>query len=292
MAAFLTHKELAAHNIETLLSLDENTYPALTAHFTKTKCKTCLYCLLEYLEALEAPGHTSKKGKHYFFVSSRYLIAKHGGSKTTWHNHMILLSHLGLLERIRPGEETVIRKMRYTWHIAQDKNRRVEMWYSIPLYTPELLQEAEQRLVAFKASGIATGHINKASIILADGQPAANKVYTDSRRIPQLQTYIMDEMKKHITRTTEHRGYTTKKEVLQGVRLQLWYMHTSHSKPAFLLPRWEDNRDKIEFVWDSTHNRLLQDTSTVYRRPTKAEKEQYSLKTDRWIITRRTTADE
>lgn len=287
MANFFDPNQVLRDNITTLTTLDKSLYPTLTTHFKKTKCLACLLRIIEDFLSKNHPGHTAKDGKHWYYVAGRYLITLHGGSKSTWHTHMKFLIYIGLMECIRPSEETTAPSIHHSWKIAKEKKRRPIMWYHIPLYTPDLLQEAERKAKEYKDSNVSTSHINKASLIIAGGQRAANKAYADARKITRLQSFIMQEITKTIQALISTKGYLRKDDVFNTVWATLYTQYHSHKKPFPMPSTWKETSEKIEKVWDSVHNKLLSDANAVYRRPTKAEKALYNLSDDRWIITRR-----
>lgn len=135
--------------------------------------------------------------------------------------------------------------------------------YSVPAYDEKTLQHAEKALQRWRATGVSTAYVTKASAANALGEAEANTIYRDSRskgaRIALKDAQVIID---RIVRAVDSSGYTTKREAVAGK----------------------------EKAWNMMRGYILDEAQALYKRPTAEEAERFSLPDTKWIITRRRTA--
>lgn len=247
-----------------LITLDGSTYPTLTAHFRRTRCRWVLYNILATMAAYDAPLYQDHAGNAWYAIPINYLVSTHGGSKSTWQSSITTLVYCGLLNRIKPDQHTLNPLFRRLYIDAIAAHKEPKSVYSVPAYTPEILHQAEERLTEWILTGTSTSHATKNTLICAVGHAAANEIFHDNRGSSmdqEAQTII-----KRIRQAIQGNGYTTKDAII------------TKSK-------------QIREAWRIMHTHILRYAGAVYRRPTKQEKQRFNLNTDEWIITEANTDD-
>lgn len=265
-------------NIRTLFELDAESYPCLhkALHDHGGAMLGKLSRIIEQFQG-KPPPYTSTAGKQWYLCSFRYWANNYGGSLSTWNSLVHYCAALGLLELLKPTSKSIPAPMKQAWIEARAKKRPAELWYHVPDYTPEILTKAEDTIRAFKAEGINRTNLNKAAIIEALGQGAANHVYIDGRQMSYkekaVERAIVDAIKDGITK----HGYTTKAAVMLEARKYIVSKRRIMKKA--------DAERKLSRVWENRNKNLLSRAKASYRRPTAEEKRKYNLSDHGWIIT-------
>lgn len=105
--------DILDNNEKTLEHLDPGQYPALTAYFRRTGGLRVLTTIMLIMAGYDHPLHLSPRtGKAWFAISRSFMMHIGGGSPNTWNSAIIYLTHIGLLERIRPSASTTIPAIR------------------------------------------------------------------------------------------------------------------------------------------------------------------------------------
>lgn len=146
------------------------------------------------------------------------------------------------------------------------------MWYHIPEYTPELLQRAERYAAIWQESGHTRKAISKPTLIRLYGFEEADRAYgyNDvklSKRSREAERRIRAEAEKLI-RTA---GYFYPQQLLTNCIRQLE-------------AEAQTDAAAINKTWTSIKAPLMKDHGWKYSKPSKAEKQKYSLADDRWIM--------
>lgn len=231
--------------------------------------------MLRRLEQLIQLGQTFPSWK-WFPASVEKLIAKYGGSASTWQSNREYWAAVGLVKVRKPGRGTTSKAMQESVRRAQEGRRAVN-WYAIPDYTPALFQAAEQAAERFKASGVNRKALTVQGVIIAMGQKQAQKTVVDWRTRSARDRAIENEIVRQIKMAVKRKGYAEKDNVLRRAA------------------RITATKNKIDFIeaycsvrnlWANRNKRLLFLAGMKYGRPTKDEKQRFRLKDNHWILTR------
>ena len=98
--------------------------------------------LLHRLEQLHEVAREHAESK-WVFASVDYLIARFGGSASTWQSNKAYLSDIGLIRTRKPGSKTLSSALQESKKRA-GKGRKAVSWYHIPDYTPERLKSRQR----------------------------------------------------------------------------------------------------------------------------------------------------
>ena len=259
-----------------IVDLDEEKYPALAAYFRRTKGRAILLNIISCLQSYDKPAHITERGEAWYTLSMDYLIKKYGGSKITWQTHIIFLRELHLLCRIKPGKKTENPLMQRSYAKAKETNRRAQSWYRIPLYSDKRLLFAERIVKVYEQAGISPSSLNKAGVIAARGKKHADSIYLDSRNTSDLQTAIEVAIIDRGRYALKEHGHITKELLFERVMKSL-YFDALKTTPG-------EAYQKLRNVWSNKRKNLMKRMGAEYRRPTKEEKRQYNLLSDKWCI--------
>lgn len=270
---------MTTDNIKILITLDASLYPALYGRLYGHKgsyvARLCF--LIRFMASRSNAAFTDKAGREWFFISMRQMAAEAGGSLTTWNNFVHYCAAVGLLVILKPTKKTTSSAMKKSVTMAEKRKCKSVLWYHIPNYTPDILSAADETILSFNAQGINSSSLNKAAIIEALGQGAANHVYIDgrqkSRREKALERAIIEAIKNDIFQ----RGYTTKAIVMLEARKQI-------VSKRRMMKKAEAEKSFVR-IWENRNKYLLFRAGASYHRPTKKEKQLYSLSGNGWIIT-------
>ena len=258
------------HNIQRLrdcqaqlMVVEEEKFPCLYRQVHKTKTGFVAYNIMDAMAQHKRPLYIDASGSSWFAEPLNFLVKTYGGSKETWQSNIILLIEIGLLRRIKPDAETLNPVFAQLYREGVRRRKAPKAVYSVPDYDEKTLQHAEKALQRWRATGVSTAHVTKASAANALGEAEANTIYRDSRS-KGARTALKDAQAiiDRIVRAVDSSGYTTKREAVAGK----------------------------EKAWNMMRGYILDEAQALYKRPTAEEAERFNLPDTKWIITRRRTA--
>lgn len=218
-----------------------------------------------------------KDGKCWSFASIRYICeGSHNIRATSACIAMFCL--FGLVEKRSSNWYLALDADGYSFMAKGHRGRAPTpykqgiMWYHVPEYTPELLQRAEQYAAIWQQSGHTRKAISKATLIRLYGYEDADRAYGYnavklSKRSKEAERRIRAEAEKLIKAD----GYFYPQQLLSICIRQ------SEAEA-------QADAAAINKTWTSIKAPLMQENGWKYSKPSKAEKEKYSLADDRWII--------
>ncbi len=205
-------------NIETISSLSPEEYPELCRLRQKTTVLLHLYAIMQRMQTYSAPlwpaGHPS-----FFLFSIRHLVKwgnRNGypGGIETWQSHKVFLLHAGLIKThpvIGEQEDPLLQSI---WISAAKKKQRSETLWTVPFYTPELLQHAEQIAREYREKHICLAKITKDTIASAWDQPTANSLFrTSGHVISTAKKRVKENLIRTMYNMIDQKGYTTEAEM-------------------------------------------------------------------------------
>ena len=218
-----------------------------------------------------------EQGKEYTFASMQY-ICRNGGDKKTASACIAMFCLFGLVEKrasnwyLDPNIDSPSFMAKGHRERAPTPYKQGIMWYHVPEYTPELLQRAEQYAAIWQESGHTRKAISKATLIRLYGYEDADRAYGYnavklSKRSKEAERRIRAEAEKLIKAS----GYFYPQQLLSICIRQLEAEAQAEAAA-------------VNKTWTSIKAPLMQENGWKYSKPSKAEKEKYSLANDRWII--------
>ena len=267
-------QRIIGENIQKLVGLDEEAYPALATVFRKAPTFRAHICQIwEYMQQHPTPvGRDSNgSGNGYWFVPVSYLMQQHRGAANTWQSHIALADHFGLLWRVKPDEKSNFYLFREEYERAKQKQQRPRAAYRIVEYTPERLEAANQRAAEHIRNKGRLSSWRKSDFISMYGQQAADRLYHDGRKIPEREAAARQAFIEVVKDQVDRNGYTTPEAARQQALQHL---------PAGA-ERWA----ALEKVMQSK-TALLLAAGFQYRPPKREQREKFGLTGQNWIIIR------
>lgn len=225
-----------------------------------------------------------------FFVSCRFLSSKYGSHHSTWNRNINLFVFLGLVQKFTVESLPQGKVKRRALRIQRAKINRLNInssrikaisFYSIPLFSKELLQLANDIAKDMLDNGYTFNAFNKIWLIKTFGQETADKVYPDNRAITEYSNYVADEVEKFILEDIEKNSYTTKKRVLDGVVINY---DKNFSKEYGFIKETESPKAIIKREFDRSIKGIVERNELKYRKANKELKETFKLDSYKWII--------
>ena len=178
-------------NKDTITSLDPEQYPELCRLKQKTTILRHLYALLEHMQTYSSPMWP-EGNPTFFLFSIRHLVRwgkanGYTGGVDTWQSHKIFLLHAGLIKThpvIGEQEDPVLQSI---WMSAVKKNQRSETLWTVPFYTPVILQHAEQIAREYHEKHICMTKITKDAVAAAWDQATADGLFRSGFGVYQRQ---------------------------------------------------------------------------------------------------------
>lgn len=278
--------------LDTIASLDPLQYGNLTWYREHTTVFRHLQGMLELFQSKENPVVTLN-GKAYFLFAMEYLKtnAGCGGTIKAWQSHKIFLTDLGLIETYVvnvPSSNPTINRI---WETAQRKKQRCETLWTVPLYTPELLQHADEIAGLYRSAGISVSNIRKTVIVRFRGQDRANWLYwPNCRVIGDNEQMLLRYCNEAIQDGIASKGYTTFREVRERMIGFLIGRLLFRSSQEALADYEEIKREKaLTRILDKIlENKrfLCVENGCEYRQIRRSDREQYDipLHLHCWII--------
>lgn len=206
------------YNENLLLSFSPTDYPELARLRSKTTILLHLYSLMLHMMTYSSPMWSSRNNS-FFLFSEQHLAdwnkAQGGtGDVNTWQSHKIFLIHAGLIKtNVIIGNQTdpILQRI---WETAVTKGYRSETLWSVPLYTPQVLQRAEQIAKEYREKHINLTHITKKAIARAWDQKTADGLYRSSKHVISTEDKYVEECLRIVMKTAvAEKGYTTLDEL-------------------------------------------------------------------------------
>jgi len=188
-----------------------------------------------------------------------------------------MLCALGLLRQFRPRLDS---KLSYANTPAQQysakrvvgEKRYPVTWYSVPVYTDDLMAFANERASTFMKyrSGL-----DKDCIRFELGAREANRICDTGYPKSPWRAEMEKALYKAITEQIERRGYTILSDVLEAAQRRTWR-----------------SRNDILSTWKSYRHELEKRFGIQYGRPTTHQKAAFNLESDKWIITQQPLSED
>lgn len=275
--------EVINNNLNSIYKFDQ--YPSLKHLKDRTKCIDSLRHLMNHMLSYSYPVW-----KRYYLFSVAYVREwcrnKLGISQSieTWQSHIVLLSDMGLISRVRVTDLTdtddpVLNRIKQTAiEKSQQKGRfyRPQTLWSMPEYTSEVLEAANAVAKQYIDHHAAFSHISKTDVIRIRGQQIANKLYLDGRTIGYEEKDVSDAIIAAVQMKVEEKGYTTRREVEREVNIN-FFAGIDHS---YLNEEEIQTFNKYKRAVTKLLNRfryVLSESKYEYGQATKEEKIKYSL---------------
>ena len=218
------------------------------------------------------------------------LASKYGGSETTWYKYLKSYCTLGLLNKSKPkiNPEQEYKNTPAKQRSADRAKKRYAnakkaledfgsnkpasksnpvTWYSVPEYTPALLEIADNKASFIKKHG---KNPSKDAIRDAYGTAEANRItdtYYDEPTWVTRRRQAFDEALRFLINTN---GYTTSMQVIGMAFRQL--------------DAYQHSLERVTQTWKEYRPDLLESYNLQESRPSKAEKIKYNLSNDKHII--------
>lgn len=169
-------------------------------------------------------------GDYYFFVSNRHLEKLFRFSKyNTWNTNINVFCTLGLVYKLKNHEiadwlleasQEHRRILAERLNLPLEKVKEVN-YYSIPLYTKRVLEEADNIAKVLISHNFKLKHFNKMYLIKTFDQEFADNVFPDERKVTASSEYVAKQIEKFILREIKRHGYTTNERILTKTYINL-----------------------------------------------------------------------
>lgn len=202
-----------------------------------------------------------------------------GVTALTWYRAVILFASMGLIKREIPTEETANTpyRKRAIEYAIKNGDRKAAQFIQIPNYSARQLKYIEKQAKKWIKRKATTYRLSKSTIIEVFGTCIADRVYQDERHTPFTDKEAEAQITKALVSILATSPYTTKEAVIQAAARKLGRQLKVSRDVAQII---------TEKAWGRAHTRLLKAESLVYKRPTAAEIERFSLPGHGWIIFR------
>lgn len=279
----MTDQEILRDNIAQIESLDPERYPALYRAFYRgnSSLHAHLLHILTYMQSHPFPFEMDRHGRGYWKIPINYLMREHGGSAESWQSHIVFLIDAGLLFRIRPDANSVLPRLREEWKRALQERQRAASCYRIVAYTAATLNAAEQVAARYASAGVGLAHITKTDVIRVSGQQRADEIFRTQDEIGTPEGWAWERLRELILRNIEADGYAKWQPAYTAVKNEL--LQESFERP--------DDRcvgsciDAIEKA-NMRKKAVCRSFGCDYHPPRRADREQFGLEDQSWIITR------
>lgn len=261
-------------NIHEIKKVNSDNYPSLYKAFHgRDRMLDKLVTMLEYARdhGLKYEKDSETEEKIYFTSVSIRQLMRGGGSPQTWTGVIAKLTRLGLIQKYKPENNEIgtygyfmqaeeIEKQKRRRGMKSRENYYGISWYHFPLFTSDVFETAEEKAKENKPSS----RTSKASMIDAYGQREADKAYYDKRWISKTTQQVRDRIDAAAYKRITESGYFTVGQIMQAI-----------------------HRRDGERIFNYYRDELTEKYRLYYHKPTKAEKEKYCLKDNKYIFTQR-----
>lgn len=253
--------------IRTVLS-DNTVYPHL---FKVTKRILDYLCdFLTYADEKKPIGKMNQQ----FYASCKHLSKRFQyGSYQSWSRNLNVFVTLGLIKRVPPE------KVLLEW--TRSEGKKVVNFYTIPPYTENDLEQADRIAKKLRDNNFRLGSFSKIYLIKVFGQKFANQVYPDERAVTEYSDYVVSEIEKFIQNEVDRNGYTTKLQVLEGVKI-----NTADLRKQEYGFNLSSRQNILSREFDRSITDICDKYELTFRRANKTLLERFGLRTYKNIIYR------
>lgn len=287
----------AAENIEVIMHLDQLQYPNLHKILNRRRgglIKELLYVLdksqkMNYLQ-FETYGAAS------FFQSIGHFIDKDEGqcinrAKQTWHYKLILLALIGLLKRNKPDDDAEgdfrkvsVRAKNMMQKATGRKAQPISYWY-FDKFTDRQLKYCERRAKQWLDSKATLSNFTKETAIAVFGQHRADVVYQDKRTPRAITNMAYISICEAVANIIALKGYAYRDEALILAGRNLFDKMKKAPEIEKKQRALEYAMNKVVVEWGKQRHRILNAGGNQYSRPGKADRLNFGIKGNEWIIT-------
>ncbi len=217
-------EQVISYNMDILLSLNYAEYPELCKPRRK-KVLHRLFMLMEYMLTYDKPAWTNNGKEYYLFslghLSDWYRANGGSGDKTSWESLKIFFLHTGLIDTYVVIGEQDNPFLQKNWEIAKAKGHKTETLWTVPLYTPSVLQHAEEIARQYTERHVNISHIRKNDIARAWDRQTAERLYRSTAHdISAAERQVYGCLVKAMKDLIAKQGYTVETAMIaEGKRL-------------------------------------------------------------------------
>lgn len=287
--------EIACYNRHSLEEVNSTTYPALSHFFDSYSGarRRRLNCILDYLSDTAQQSFNfaerQQPQKGYTDIPYAELVGRYGGSRTTYETIFNALAVWGMIEKRNPDRTwtNTDDKQNYfehsTYHdenarsfAAEHGKRNSRTYYHIPRWTVDVLSIAEQ----IAQENPEAKQRTLTNLIDNYGTDAAQDAADTGRKIPNDTQRARAKIDQYIAQAINTKGYCTAVEVAKAIHLKRSKYNGTGRKTI----------DIKKVLRDYAHE-LADKYSLRYAMPTKAQRQAWSLKNNKWIFTLRNSPE-
>lgn len=163
------------------------------------------------------------EGNSLFFKDIRSLSQAFGrGSKDKTQKDIGLYAYLGVLNKLKPEDIPKKYKLSVSEFQHTNKYKYKHTFYSIPSYTYNIRDYAEQKAKEWKEKGYVKSQLTREMILRGHGEEEANRVYPQmvGEKIPEKNEETARLLAKIGLQIIDEKGWTTEKEIEDGLKFK------------------------------------------------------------------------
>lgn len=205
-------------NLEIITSLHPEEYPDLSRLMQKTTVISHLYAIMQHMQTYTTPVWPANNPR-YFLFSIRNLVRwgkanRYTGGVDTWQSHKIFLLHAGLIKTHPVIGEQEDQFLQSIWMSAVKKGQRSETLWTVPFYTPAVLQQAEKIAREYREKHVNLTKITKDAIAIGWDQRTADRLFRSSNHVvSRIKSQVKQCLKDAMDSMIDLHGYTTEAEM-------------------------------------------------------------------------------
>ena len=297
----MTMIEIIMINLKVIDTLSADTAPMLCRLKSNTSIIEHLRGFMLHMLSYSYPFWPAHDPKFYLF-SKQHLknwckLKGIPGSTNAWQSHLIFLADCKLIKFFRPTGYSEDPTLNRIWQRALARRvqyRHAETLWSVPLYTPGVLEYAEKVAAEYLNSGINLTHLTKEDVIRIRGQEIANSLYLDGRTQSQKSKYVHDHALESLHSQIMYRQYATVSDTWRDILDDL--LADGHEFPEDPFEEldeesrvhyneWIDYQHAFEKLMVS-RKCLAREAHCHYRQSTRLERTELDLPVDygRWLF--------
>ena len=208
-----------------LLALDDlRIYPELYRISRCTKVIVHLLAILHHMQSYSYPVWRHKE-QDYFLFSIQHLAAWSQtkgwtGHIAGWQSHKVFLQHAGLIEIYPISGKQKDPFLKSVWQHAIDKGQRPESLWTVPLYTPEVLANADRIAKEYREKHINLSNITRDVILRSWGKRIADRLFRNSHHVlSNDKRAVLSCLKRATLDLIRRKGYTYEEELRSAAAL-------------------------------------------------------------------------
>lgn len=165
---------------------------------------------------------SDSSGRPVFFVSVRELARKLKKDSKNVSVQLAALTYFGLVNKLSVEEIPEPFLKRANDEALKHNHKYRITFYSIPSYDSEYLAFSTAKSIEFKEKGFTMKGFSREMLLLALGEPEADRVFPQmaGKAIPQLNEEVTSKMERVALQLIHQKGWTTEKEILEQVELR------------------------------------------------------------------------